>query len=73
MMDIAAMEEIHRGRAQVITLDPGFMREIRDAGRAWAARAAAAATAAGNPWTARAAEQIFRMQDRWEAGSVYRL
>ncbi|MFN7633811.1 MAG: hypothetical protein ACK5PI_03700, partial [Acetobacteraceae bacterium] len=29
--------------------------------------------AAGTPGTARAAEQIFRMQDRWEAGAVYRL
>ncbi|MCS6932095.1 MAG: TRAP transporter substrate-binding protein DctP [Acetobacteraceae bacterium] len=73
MMDIAAMEEIRRGRAELITLDPGFIREIREAGRAWAAQAAAAATAAGNPWTARAAEQVFRFQDRWEAGAVYRL
>ncbi len=73
MMDIAAMEEIRRGRAELITLDPGFIREIREAGRAWAARAAAEAAAAGNPWPARAAEQIFRFQDRWEAGAIYRL
>jgi TRAP-type mannitol/chloroaromatic compound transport system substrate-binding protein len=72
-LDLDAMAEFRKGRAEIITLDPAFVGEIRAAGRAWAAQAVATAKAAGNPWPERIAQSVFAFQDAWERDAVYRL
>jgi 2-polyprenyl-6-methoxyphenol hydroxylase-like FAD-dependent oxidoreductase len=71
--DLRAMDEIRRGRAEIVMLDPRFMEQIKQAGRDWARRAGETAAAAGNPWTQRVAASVFAFQDQWVRDGVYRL
>jgi TRAP-type mannitol/chloroaromatic compound transport system substrate-binding protein len=73
IMDLRAMDEIRRGRAEVVMLEPRFMEQIKQAGRDWARRAGETAAAAGNPWTNRVAASVFAFQDQWVRDGVYRL
>lgn len=72
-LDIDAMAEMRKGKAEIIHLDAGFMAEIKAKSRAWAQRAAEAEKAKGNPWTERVAKSVFDFQDKWDASSDYRL
>lgn len=72
-LDLDAMAEFRKGRAEIVTLDPGFVAEIKAAGRAWAAQAIATAKGAGNPWPERIAQSVFTFQDAWERDAIYRL
>ncbi len=72
-LDIDAMAEFRKGRAEIVTLDPAFVAQIKAAAREWARKAVAAASAQGNPWPERAMNATFAFQDKWEANAVYRL
>jgi TRAP-type mannitol/chloroaromatic compound transport system substrate-binding protein len=72
-LDIAAMAEMRRGRAEFVTLESGFIAEIRKRSRDWAEKAAATAKVAGNSWPERVMQSSFAFQDQWEANNLYRL
>ena len=72
-LDIDAMAEMRKGPNEVVQLDPRFIQQIKDAGRAWARAKAAEEKAKGNPWTERVAEQVFQFQDKWDANKDYRM
>jgi TRAP-type mannitol/chloroaromatic compound transport system substrate-binding protein len=72
-LDIDAMAEFRKGRAELVTLEPGFVAAIKAAARQWARTAAQTAGAAGNPWPERVMNSVFAFQDKWEENAVYRL
>jgi TRAP-type mannitol/chloroaromatic compound transport system substrate-binding protein len=72
-LDVDAMAEMRRGPNEIIALDPRFIQQIKEAGRAWARAKAAEEKAKGNPWTERVAESVFAFQDKWEANRDYRM
>lgn len=72
-LDIDAMAEFRKGRAEILTLDPAFVAQIKAAARKWAEAAAAAAKSQGNPWPERVMQSTFAFQDKWEANEGYRL
>ncbi len=72
-MDIDAMAELRKGPNEVVHLDPGFVEQIKQAGRAWAKAKAAEEKAKGNPWTERVADSVFAFQDKWDANKDYRM
>lgn len=72
-MDIDAMAEFRKGRAELITLEPSFVAAIKSAARQWARAAAQTAGAQGNPWPERVMNSVFAFQDKWEENAVYRL
>lgn len=72
-MDLDAMAEFRKGRAELITLEPAFVAAIKSAARQWARAAAQTAGAQGNPWPERVMNSVFAFQDKWEENAVYRL
>lgn len=72
-LDIDAMAELRKGANEVVTLDPKFIAEIKQAGRAWARQKAEEQKAKGNPWTERVANSAFDFQDKWDANKDYRM
>jgi len=72
-LDIDAMAEMRKGPNEVVQLDPKFIQQIKDAGRAWAKAKAAEEKAKGNPWTERVADSVFQFQDKWDANKDYRM
>lgn len=72
-LDIDAMAEMRKGPNEIVQLDPKFVQQIKDAGRAWARAKAAEEKAKGNPWTERVADSVFAFQDKWEANRDYRM
>lgn len=72
-LDVDAMAEMRRGPNEIVALDPRFIQQIKEAGRAWARAKAAEEKAKGNPWTERVAESVFAFQDKWEANRDYRM
>ena len=72
-MDLDAMAEFRKGRAELVTLDPAFVVAIKAAARQWARTAAQTAAAQGNPWPERVMNSVFAFQDKWEENAVYRL
>lgn len=72
-MDIDAMAELRKGANEVVPLDPKFIEQIKQAGRAWAKTKAAEEKAKGNPWTERVADSVFAFQDKWDANRDYRM
>jgi TRAP-type mannitol/chloroaromatic compound transport system substrate-binding protein len=72
-MDLDAMAEFRKGRAELITLEPAFVAAIKSAARQWARAAAQTAASQGNPWPERVMNSVFAFQDKWEENAVYRL
>jgi TRAP-type mannitol/chloroaromatic compound transport system substrate-binding protein len=72
-LDLDAMAEFRKGRAEIVTLEPAFVAAIKTAARQWARNAAQAAGAQGNPWPERVMNSVFAFQDKWEENAVYRL
>ncbi|MBM3485535.1 MAG: C4-dicarboxylate ABC transporter substrate-binding protein [Alphaproteobacteria bacterium] len=73
MGDIAAIEEMKKGRNEWVTLKPEFLKAVRDEGRKWAFAKAKEQSDKGNPWMQRIADSYFAFLDRWEANTEYRL
>lgn len=69
--DMAALEELKKGRNEWIVLDDTFKAKAREASRKWAAEAAAKAKAEGNPWPERVLASMVSFQDRWQKHSSY--
>ncbi|MBM3597492.1 MAG: C4-dicarboxylate ABC transporter substrate-binding protein [Alphaproteobacteria bacterium] len=71
MKDFAALEELMKGKNEIIILDDTFKNKVKDASRKWAFEAAAKAKTEGNPWPERVAKSVFDFQDRWAKLSPY--
>lgn len=71
MKDFTALEELQKGKNEIIILDDTFKSKVRAASRKWAFDAAAKAKAEGNLWPEKVANSVFAFQDRWAKLSPY--
>lgn len=71
MKDFAALEELQKGKNEIIILDDTFKAKARAASRKWAEDASTKAKAEGNPWPEKVSKSVFAFQDRWAKLSPY--
>jgi len=72
MLDMAAIEEMRRGRNEWVTLKPELVKAVSTEARKWAAAKAEEQTAKGNPWMKRIADSYFAFDDKWTTDMFYR-
>ncbi|MSP89096.1 MAG: C4-dicarboxylate ABC transporter substrate-binding protein [Alphaproteobacteria bacterium] len=71
MKDFAALEDLQKGKNEIIILDDTFKNKVKVASRKWAEDAAVKAKAEGNLWPEKVAKSVFDFQDRWAKLSPY--
>lgn len=69
--DMKAMEKYRAGKNEVITLDPGFTKQLSDAGIDWIHKKAEAEKGAGKPGMAAILTDYDAFKARWSAQSSY--
>lgn len=70
--DLAAMEQLEKGRNEWVTLTPEAQKTIEELGRKWSAEQAEAQKAKGNEWMAKVSASYWGFYDRWKKYGVYR-
>jgi TRAP-type mannitol/chloroaromatic compound transport system substrate-binding protein len=70
--DMEAMKAIRKGKAQIVEADPSLIKDIREAGRAWATKRAAEQEAKGNLWMKKVMESYYGFYDSWLQNASYR-
>ena len=69
--DMVAMETYRASKAEVITLEPAFVKELSEAGVDWIKKAAAAQKDAGKPEMSAILDDYLAYEARWTAESGY--
>lgn len=69
--DVKALETYRSGRNEIITLDPGFVTELSEAGEDWITKKAEAQKAEGKPAMAEILAEYMDFKDRWSAENAY--
>lgn len=75
LADLEAVVKVNQraeeGKNKVLELSDEFKAKSRVAARAWATKASADATAAGNEWPQKVFDSIVAFQDKWQASAYY--
>jgi len=69
--DIKAMEQYRKGKNEIITLSPEFIKQLTEAGQAWINKTAEAQKAKGNTLMAEILADYNDYHQRWKAESSY--
>ena len=69
--DMKAMEEFSKGKNEIITLEPEFVKQLSDAGNDWVSKTAVAEKEAGRAQMSDILADYSAFKDRWSAESGY--
>ncbi len=73
MADLDAMEELHKGKNEFVTISPELKTKVRQIARKWAEDKAAEQKKKGNLWMEKVSTSYYGFQDRWLKYGDYRL